>query len=714
MDALIGKSLGPYQILAKQGGGGMATVYKGYDPGMDRSVALKVLSPILAEDPNFQGRFDQEARTVANLEHPHILQIFEYGNQDQYSYIVMPLITAGTLADRIREKSVNLLHTVKIIDQLASALDYAHSKNVIHRDLKPSNVLVNKAGNCYLTDFGIAKLREGTAHFTRTGDILGTPSYMSPEQGRGGTVDWRSDVYSLGVILYECVTGSVPFEAETPIATVMQHIDSPLPSPKLYNPHLSDAIVLVIGKALVKSPDARFQSAGELAKALQTAVTNPELILTTLGADADVEALYKAGNRDAHPPPPPVPPKPSGCSRWAWLAGLLAVLFIAIAGVTIVAGAFGGEVIGFLGTETSTPVPATDTPETPPPTETPTPTVTSEPLPPTETPTPTAPPITPTATPSTPTTTPVPEGPWGRMAFVSDRAGQDEIYVLDVSSPADKRQISDAIRGDGRDWWPDWCDENNIVFERADDPWFADYQEIVMVDVNDGEEQIITSSSMPADSTFNGVATCSHDGQTIAFSTYSSEQKIAWAIGTIERNDSSPQFRPITSDGYAVGGNVSWSPDDQAVVFNHYIESEKANHIYRVNLDDPYDYIDLSGSYGGNNKYPAWSPDGKWIAFACGKTFGDNRTWSLCLTPSGSSRIDVVLEDLHVGDEKSEDGQFKRHAVTPSWSPDSKWLAFSSDMDGDFDIYIYSLANHDLINLTDDWTSDEMDPSWGS
>ncbi|MCA9949459.1 MAG: serine/threonine protein kinase [Anaerolineales bacterium] len=271
MENIIGKQLGPYQVIEPLGEGGMAAVYKGYQPGVDRYVALKVLPKRLAEDPEFIGRFQQEAKILAQLQHPHILPVFDYGESEGYTYIVMPFIQGGTLADLLHGYSIPLAQTTTIISQIADALDYAHNKGLIHRDIKPSNVLIDESGNCLLTDFGIAKLFSSTSKFTSTGGIIGTPNYMSPEQGQGHKTDKRSDVYSLGVMLYELVTGRVPYTAETPIATVIKHMLDPLPAPRQINSAIPESVEQVILRALAKDPVNRFPTAGDLATALQAA-----------------------------------------------------------------------------------------------------------------------------------------------------------------------------------------------------------------------------------------------------------------------------------------------------------------------------------------------------------------------------------------------------------------------------------------------------------
>ena len=273
MQHYIGKTIGTYQIVEQIGRGGMATVFKAYQPSMDRYVAIKILPSHFTEDASFMGRFTQEARTLARLEHPHILPVHDYGEQDGTTYLVMRYVQAGTLKDLVtRGGPLDLKETARVIGQVGGALDYAHSRDVIHRDIKPSNVLVDERGNTFLTDFGIAKLVAETAQFTASGAVIGTPAYMSPEQGMGQPADYRCDIYSLGVVLYELVTGRVPYEAETPLAVLLKHVNDPLPLPRQIKPDLPEAVERVILKAMAKSPDDRFQSAQQMVDALASAV----------------------------------------------------------------------------------------------------------------------------------------------------------------------------------------------------------------------------------------------------------------------------------------------------------------------------------------------------------------------------------------------------------------------------------------------------------
>jgi serine/threonine-protein kinase len=293
-DDLTGRPLGPYQIVAPLGKGGMGVVYKAYQPNLRRYVALKVLPQRYTDDPTFVGRFWQEARAAAKLEHPHILPIYDYGEYEGYHYIAMQLVRDGSLVQLLHGDPLLLEQIGHIITQVSGALDYAHSREVIHRDVKPDNVLISRQSGCMLTDFGIAKLLESTAHLTLTGTSVGTPTYMSPEQIRGDEdVDGRSDIYSLGVVLYEMATGRPPFQGPTVQAIQWKHLkESPLPPCRL-NPALPEGVEAVILKALAKNREERYATASDMALALQAALPRGLLAgeqggAAILGATPDV------------------------------------------------------------------------------------------------------------------------------------------------------------------------------------------------------------------------------------------------------------------------------------------------------------------------------------------------------------------------------------------------------------------------------------------
>ncbi|MCC6261746.1 MAG: serine/threonine protein kinase, partial [Anaerolineales bacterium] len=263
-----GQMLGTYRIIEQIGEGGMASVYKAYQVSMDRNVAIKVLPGQLAESPEFVKRFQQEARIIARLEHPYILPVFDYGEENGIAYFVMRYLEAGTLKDKMQAGQLSLKEIDKIFMQLTDALGYAHGQGIVHRDLKPANVLVDSTGHIFLTDFGIAKLLESASpRLTQTDAILGTPAYISPEQAAAGPIDQRSDIYSLGVILYEMVAGRVPFVADTPLAVILKHLNEPLPLPSIVKPDIPMFVEQTIIKALAKDPKDRYATTAEFAAA---------------------------------------------------------------------------------------------------------------------------------------------------------------------------------------------------------------------------------------------------------------------------------------------------------------------------------------------------------------------------------------------------------------------------------------------------------------
>ncbi|MBN1429428.1 MAG: SUMF1/EgtB/PvdO family nonheme iron enzyme [Anaerolineae bacterium] len=271
MDVLIGSSLGKYQIVEILGKGGMATVYKATHPAINRTVAIKVLPRAMLHDDTFMQRFQREAEVIARLEHFHILPIYDYGEYEGMPYIVMRFLEGGSLQEHVREGPLSWDRIVGVVAQVADALDYAHSQNVIHRDIKPSNIMLDAQGNAYLTDFGIAKISEGTAQLTGSG-IVGTPAYMAPEQSNPGPSTPAMDIYALGVTLFEMIAGQVPFVADTPIAQILMHIQNPVPSLQEYNPDIPVEIDEVLRRAMAKSPEERYQTAGDLARGLEAAV----------------------------------------------------------------------------------------------------------------------------------------------------------------------------------------------------------------------------------------------------------------------------------------------------------------------------------------------------------------------------------------------------------------------------------------------------------
>ncbi len=316
---MIGSKLGPYEILDEIGRGGMATVYRARQPNMDRMVAIKIIHKAISSERTSLDRFQREARLIAKLEHPHILPVYDYNGEHDPPYIVMRYMPTGTLKDILKREPLRLNEVVFLIRQIASALDYAHKQGVIHRDIKPSNIMVDSEGNAFLTDFGIARMVEGTQGLTASGMAVGTPGYMAPEQGMGLNVDGRVDIYALGVMLFEMLTGKLPYQAETPIAIILKHINDPIPSAHQHNSELPETVDKVIQRAMAKDPNDRYQTAmdlaDDLARAVGGAVTSTPKHLQEVAARTIAELESK--RQVATLPPQGTPKRAHEATRFA-------------------------------------------------------------------------------------------------------------------------------------------------------------------------------------------------------------------------------------------------------------------------------------------------------------------------------------------------------------------------------------------------------------
>jgi serine/threonine protein kinase len=262
-----------YEIREELGQGGMATVYRAYDPLFQREVALKILKQELLHDLSVREHFERETKIITKLEHGAIVPVYDVGGDKDQLFFVMYYMAGGSLSERIQNRSLSLTDVAGIIQRLAAALDYAHYQGVIHRDLKPGNILFDEHNNAYISDFGIAKLGQVSTSLSPSG-IIGTPTHMSPEQARGEEVDGRSDIYSLGVILFEMLTGQTPFEATTPLGMALKHATEPAPHILDINPNLPAGAEAVIKKVLAKKPEQRYDSGTEFANAFIATLAN--------------------------------------------------------------------------------------------------------------------------------------------------------------------------------------------------------------------------------------------------------------------------------------------------------------------------------------------------------------------------------------------------------------------------------------------------------
>jgi serine/threonine-protein kinase len=429
---VIGKTLGKYRIVEQIGRGGMAEVYKAYHPGLDRYVAIKLMHTFLADEEGFLERFQREARSVARLRHPNIVQMYDFDAEENVYYMVMEYLQGPSLKNHLaaleaQDQWLSLEEALRIVRDVGQALEYAHRHEMFHRDVKPANIMMTASGGAILTDFGIVKMLGAATQLTASGAMVGTPAYMAPEQSMGASGDARADVYSLGIVLYQLVTGRLPYDADTPMAVVLKHISAPLPIPSTLNPDLPEGIERVILKALAKDPDDRYQSVHDMLEHLDlammgvsipevdpsiTSAAQPIAGVPTLTGDDLATPVPAARTRVAAPAAPPAARRPA----W-WVFGLIGLAIVAA--IILTSSALGGRDEKATPTASATPKPTTTVV---PPTETVTPTSTPTP---TRTPdmtatsfvatrdafelTANAPTSTPTSTPTpTPTLTPTP------------------------------------------------------------------------------------------------------------------------------------------------------------------------------------------------------------------------------------------------------------------------------------------------------------------
>lgn len=294
-DSLVGKVIGNYQVQRELGRGGMGVVYKAHEQSLQRVVALKVLPPHLAADPNFVKRFEREARAVASLTHPNIVTIFAVGSHDDYHFMAMEYVKGNTIDQIVREKGrYGIREAVEIVQQAADALAEAHRNDVIHRDIKPHNIMIDQAGRVKVMDFGLAKLMSGRTEITATGTYMGTPSYMSPEQCQGHELDPRTDIYSLGIMLYEMLAGTPPFKADTPLAVMRKILDDPMPSLTAAAPAAPYEVECILSKMTAKDANARYASADDLSADLKAWLRGAPTSLS--GMDAATQPVDSGAN----------------------------------------------------------------------------------------------------------------------------------------------------------------------------------------------------------------------------------------------------------------------------------------------------------------------------------------------------------------------------------------------------------------------------------
>ena len=484
------EQFGRYVIKGELGRGGMATVFHAYDPRFERDVAIKVLPREFLHDPQFRVRFEREAKTIALIEHPAIVPVYDFGEEEGQPYIVMRYMSGGSLSDRLAQGPLPINEVINMINRLAPALDAAHGKGVIHRDMKPGNILYDQYGNSFLSDFGIARFHQSSNTTLTGGAILGTPAYMSPEQVQGeNNIDGRSDIYSLGVILFQVLSGRVPYQADTAARVMMMHILEPVPHITSVSNTVPIAFDAVIEKAMAKNPNDRFNNTIEMAHAVVMAArgsnmptlvgeqtldfNNLETNLNPASAASAPTFPLHATTKHGRPSPslPASQPADTAVSSaagvmtpgviparrlpaWIWIVGAIALAGIVVAAFTLGGGLrlIGGGINPTITASSTVPVIAVAT-SIPSDTVTPTTIPSNTPTPtnlPTETPTPTNTPLPPTETP-----TPLPLAPViggaDKLAFISN----NEVYIVNLDG-SDLTQLTfDRGAKSGLSWTPD-------------------------------------------------------------------------------------------------------------------------------------------------------------------------------------------------------------------------------------------------------------------
>lgn len=671
-DELLGKKIGGYEISDVIGRGGMATVYRAHQVSMNRVVALKVLPRHLANDDTYLQRFHREAKIASQLEHRNIVPVHDYGEYEGQPFIAMRYMAGGSVDDLLASGPLALEQAIDILEQIAPALDYAHGKGVLHRDLKPSNILMDDDGGAYLTDFGIARILGETSGAITTQGVVGTPSYMSPEQAQGQPLDARSDLYALGIMLFEMATGRRPFESDTPYSIAVMQVTTPPPSPRALNATVSAPVEQVILKALKKRRDERFASAAEFVDALKEAVSVGDVDLSDTQpgfAVAATEPLAPPAQRFPEPvltPPPPQSRPSTGSGSLprfprvrrrrppsnmlvgtmiggALGCGLLALLLV-VALVVMQQSARREALLATASAEALTAQP----------TRTLAPWEGGVVAP------------RPTASRSAAEAVAVP-GLTGELLFFAERDNNFDIYRLNLATGEEQRltthEASDSypmLSPDGR----------RIVYQSNRDGDF----DLYIMDADGANDERVLQTDL-----LERLPAWSFDGEWLAFSVD------ARGDGSFDLYTARPDgtdAHPLVSNGRR-NSHPRWSPDSRYIVFTSGDAADARTwEIAR------YDLAADKVVYLTDNEIKDWSPtihpDGQQILYL---TDGD-----------GHGAIGVMALD---GDNSRILYDGPGYESAAGYSPDGQFIAFSSDESGRDELYVMTADGQDVRQVTE-------------
>ncbi|MDX2137717.1 MAG: protein kinase [Chloroflexota bacterium] len=694
-DELIGKKIGGYEIIDLIGRGGMAAVYRAHQVSMNRTVAIKILPRQFVSDDTYLQRFNREVKIVAQLEHRNIVPVHDYGEQDGQPYIVMRYMPGGSVDDLLEAGSLPMEQIISILSQIAPALDYAHSKQVLHRDIKPSNVLLDDDGGAYLTDFGIARImsdNSGTGKLTTQG-VVGTPSYMSPEQAQGHAIDRRSDVYSLGVMLFEMATGRRPFESETPYSIAVMQVTQQPPAPRSINPQLPPTVENVIYKAMSKRADDRYADAVGLAEAVKKAVlpgkdimhdTQPKGIQVRPPAPAPLVYAPAAPQQPVYPTPSPGsmpavpllrPRRKPNLLLSAVVGGLLGcgllALIVGIAAFVITSTQQEEADAAATLTATYAVVPAnpTDAPAG--------------------------------ASPDAITLTPLPgfqEGEAPVSVDATPTSGLQPLGVRLTSTPVDSSTL--------------FPDATIIYFAERDDNY-----DLFRLNFRTGEDIRLTT-----DAAIDMYPQVSPDGRQIVFVSNRDGDYDLYLMDVDGDN-----LRQLTRNA-VVDRIPAWSPDGRWIVFSMGVGDEGRHDLYQIRPDGS----DLSLIYSDNrrNSHPRWSEDDQYLVFTGGAANFDNtwdilrlnrrtdivenltnndvKDWSPTFAPDGNSILYLTAgvggAAIAVMELDGSESRIIHDDAGEEWgalfSPDGRYIIFTSDLTGRDELYLMDADGSNVLQIT--------------